>query len=75
MCSPFSHQCLPLAHERAIWSNHNNSWMIGSSSDRGSGYAYNSNDYNCPYDPAYDWKYTNYYNNWADAGDFLKKFG
>ena len=41
-------------------------------SNRGSttGNAYNSNDYNCPYDPAYDWKYANHYNNWADAGDF-----
>ena len=48
-------------------------WMIGSSSERGSttGYAYNPNNYNCPYDAAYDWKYYNRYGNWADAGKGL----
>ena len=58
---------------RAIWFSNQNQWMIGRSSDRGSttGWAYNNNNYNCPYDPAYDWKYYNRYNNWANAGEGL----
>ena len=59
--------------KHAIWFNPNNQWMIGASNDRGSnyGYAYNTNNYNCPYDPAYDWQYVNRYNNWANAGKGL----
>ena len=57
----------------AIWFDDNNNWMIGSSSDRGTtwGFAYNDNNYNCPYTAAYDWKYNNRYNNWANAGQGL----
>ena len=57
----------------AIWFNNHNEWMIGRSSNRGSttGYAYNRANYNCPYDPAYDWKYYNRYSNWANAGQGL----
>ena len=55
---------------RAIWFNTNNSWMIGSSNNRGTtfGYAYNTNNHNCPYYAAYDWKYWDRYSNWASAG-------
>ena len=55
---------------RAIWFTSGNYWMIGRSSDRGSttGWALNRNNNNCPYDPAYDWKYVDRYNNWTNAG-------
>ena len=59
--------------EHAIWFSTYNEWMIGDSRNRGSntGYAANRNNYNCPYDPAYDWKYLNGYRNWANAGQGL----
>merc|ERR1711971_806207 len=58
---------------RAIWFTSGNYWMIGESRNRGTtwGNALNRNNYNCPYDPAYDWQYVNRYNNWAYAGQGL----
>jgi len=52
----------------SIW--YNNNWLIGSTSQKGTtyAYAYNRNNYNCPYDPAYDWFYLDYYRNWRSAG-------
>ena len=53
----------------AIWfTSSYNTWMIGPSNNRGTirGYAYNDNNYNCPYTAAYDWKYWN--NGWTKAG-------
>ena len=57
----------------AIWFSTYNDWMIGKASDCGSttGYAYNRNNFNCPYDAIYDWKYNNRYNNWANAREGL----
>ena len=45
--------------------------MIGKHSARGSvrGYAYNSNNYICPYTAGFDWEYYNHYTNkLANAG-------
>ena len=55
----------------SIW--YNDSWYIGNSGEKGTtyGFAYNRNNYNCPYDPAFDWKYLDSYRNWASAGDGL----
>jgi len=57
----------------AIWYSHIGHWMIGYSRQQGTtyGFAYNSNNYNCPYYPAYDWKYLDYYQNWCSAGKGL----
>jgi len=57
----------------AIWYSNIGHWMIGYSSQQGTtyGFAYNSNNYKCPYYPAYDWKYLDYYQNWCSAGKGL----
>ena len=58
---------------RAIWFSNQNQWIIGYTSEQGtaSGFAYNNNNDNCPYDPAFDWQYLDRYRNWASAGDGL----
>ena len=57
----------------AIWYSDNGYWMIGYSSQQGTryGFAINRSNYNCPYYPAYDWKYLDYYQNWCPAGKGL----
>ena len=50
---------------KAIWYRYGTGWMIGKHSARGSvrGYAYNTNNYNCPYTAGFDWEYYNHYTN------------
>ena len=67
MASLITHQCLPLA--KVLYGL---LVTIGSSNNRGKswGSAYNRNNANCLYDPAYDWKYTDN-RNWLNAGKGL----
>ena len=55
----------------AIWIE-NGQWTIGFSNNVGSnsGFAYNNNvnTHTCPYGPAWDWFYLDYFGNWQNAG-------
>ena len=54
--------------EYAIWYV-DGVWMIGRAINRGSltGYAYNKNNYDCPYNASDDWKHSNHNKKWVKA--------